>query len=296
MDFQSAYQEKLLLVNEALAQVIHSNKKVPDTLQNAIGYSLLAGGKRLRPILLLAANELAGGDGRVCLPLAVSLEMIHTYSLIHDDLPAMDDDDYRRGKPTNHKIFGEAIAILAGDGLLNLAYEVMLKCALETPENMQAYLKAATIIAEAAGILGMIGGQTADIEQEGKSAEEGMLDYIHTHKTGALITASLCAGVVAQDCPQKMLQDVESYGKSLGLAFQITDDILDVTGDPEKLGKSSGSDSRKEKLTYPARYGLNASIKMAKMEIDQAVSSLASYGTHKGFLIDLARSIAKRQQ
>jgi geranylgeranyl diphosphate synthase type II len=271
MDFSTAYKEKVDYINKGLISLLKSRKSYP-TVQRAMEYSLMAGGKRLRPVLLLSAYELAYLDDNTqenevpiselasILPMACAMEMIHSYSLIHDDLPAMDNDDYRRGKLTNHKVFGESTAILAGDGLLNLAYEVMLENVPENPLRLNNYVKAMTIIANSAGISGMIGGQSADMDNQGENNDEEVLNYIHTHKTEALITASLRAGALAYHDKPEVLHAVTGYGKALGLAFQITDDILDLTGDFSQLGKATGQDEKMGKQTYPARYGLEKSM------------------------------------
>ena len=222
--------------------------------------------------------------------------MIHTYSLIHDDLPAMDNDDYRRGKPTNHKVFGEAMAILAGDGLLNLAYEIMLEHLPSDQKKLTGYLKAMSVIAKSAGISGMIGGQSADIQSQNNNHDKSVLEYIHSNKTEALITASLKAGVLVSNEDKRILEAVSSFGRALGLAFQITDDILDLMGDMAQLGKSPGSDVKQGKLTYPAIYGLEKSRKMASMYIKEAVSILQPFGKKAEFLISLAESILDRNR
>jgi geranylgeranyl diphosphate synthase type II len=273
-------------------------------LLKAIEYSLHSGGKRLRPVLFLSAYELACQNNtnnnirirdNAVLAMACALEMIHTYSLIHDDLPAMDNDDYRRGIPTNHKVFGEAMAILAGDGLLNLAYEVMLEHIPKESELLFRYVKALLIIARSAGISGMISGQSADIENQGKPLCEDTLHYIHTHKTEALITASLQAGALLGHDSPELFNAVTGYGKALGLAFQITDDILDITGDIAQLGKNTGKDEKLGKQTYPARYGLERSKNLARKYIYQAVSYIDVFGVKAEFLKVLALNILNRK-
>ncbi len=244
----------------------------PKSVARAMSYSLLAGGKRLRPILAMAAAECCGLPGRRVLKTACALEMIHTYSLIHDDLPAMDDDDLRRGKPTSHKMFGEALAILAGDGLLTWAFEVAALNARELGLGGGACADLIGVIASGAGARGMVGGQAADIEAEGwKDSDLGngrrgrvrrLLDYIHTHKTAALITASLEAGAVLAQASGGRRRSLREYGRCVGLAFQIADDILDRVGDKRKLGKR-GSDADNGKLTYPRLYGIEASPALA---------------------------------
>jgi geranylgeranyl diphosphate synthase type II len=304
-DFKKKYQERTEYINEGLAYYLSQRDSHPAVLE-AMKYSLLAGGKRLRPVLFLSACELSsdefnyksnGLDGfNAVLPMACALEMIHTYSLIHDDLPAMDNDDYRRGKPTNHKVFGEAMAILAGDGLLNLAYEIMLEHLPSDQKKLTGYLKAMSVIAKSAGISGMIGGQSADIQSQNNNHDKSVLEYIHSNKTEALITASLKAGVLVSNEDKRILEAVSSFGRALGLAFQITDDILDLMGDMAQLGKSPGSDVKQGKLTYPAIYGLEKSRKMASMYIKEAVSILQPFGKKAEFLISLAESILDRNR
>lgn len=294
MEFQNACKEKQLLINEALTHLMAKRSDCPSSIVKAMKYSLLAVGKRLRPILLLSANELVAENSDACLNMACAIEMIHAYSLIHDDLPAMDDDDYRRGIPSNHKVFGEALAILAGDGLLNLAYEVMLEKCPNDPKRQFGYIKAMSVIASAAGISGMVGGQVVDMESENSDVQDDTLSYIHKHKTEALITAALHAGVLVHTTDIKVIEPVISYGKAIGMAFQITDDILDVTGDMSHLGKSTGSDAKKGKLTFPSRFGLDASRKMAEQYIDQAIASIDSFHNKGEFLKQLAISILVR--
>lgn len=294
MEFQNACKEKQLLINETLTHLMAKRSDCPSSIVKAMKYSLLAVGKRLRPILLLSANELVAENSDACLNMACAIEMIHAYSLIHDDLPAMDDDDYRRGIPSNHKVFGEALAILAGDGLLNLAYEVMLEKCPNNPKRQFGYIKAMSVIASAAGISGMVGGQVVDMESENSDVQDDTLSYIHKHKTEALITAALHAGVLVHTTDIKVIEPVISYGKAIGMAFQITDDILDVTGDMSHLGKSTGSDAKKGKLTFPSRFGLDASRKMAEQYIDQAIASIDSFHNKGEFLKQLAISILVR--
>ncbi|MBE3101854.1 MAG: polyprenyl synthetase family protein [Firmicutes bacterium] len=294
MEFQNACKEKQILINETLTHLMAKRSDCPSSIVKAMEYSLLAVGKRLRPILLLSANELVAENSDACLNMACAIEMIHAYSLIHDDLPAMDDDDYRRGIPSNHKVFGEALAILAGDGLLNLAYEVMLEKCPNDPKRQFGYIKAMSVIASAAGISGMVGGQVVDMESENSDVQDDTLSYIHKHKTEALITAALHAGVLVHTTDIKVIEPVISYGKAIGMAFQITDDILDVTGDMSHLGKSTGSDAKKGKLTFPSRFGLDASRKMAEQYIDQAIASIDSFHNKGAFLKQLAISILVR--
>jgi geranylgeranyl diphosphate synthase type II len=291
LDFNNAMQEKRNLVESWLRSSIKRENGVPETIYEAMEYSLLAGGKRLRPILVVAGCELCGGDVLKVKPLACAVEMIHTYSLIHDDLPAMDDDDFRRGKPTSHKVFGEAIAVLAGDGLLNSAFETLL----DVSPFDNAHLGAARVIAKAAGVTGMIGGQVLDIENEGKKASLEGLKEMHSRKTGALITASVLAGALSGGGSGEEMSKVREFGESLGLAFQIRDDILDVIGDQVSMGKSAGSDASKGKSTYVSLLGLEESGALVKRLIDNAKESLDGFGDRGQFLKQLADSLADRK-
>jgi len=297
--------EKMMTIRDELSEIaknveaslrtcIPAEWSVPPILSEAMEYSLFAGGKRLRPILLLAANRLLDGVEEEAMPLACAVEMIHTYSLIHDDLPAMDNDDWRRGKLTNHKVFGEGIAILAGDGLLNQAFEVMLENAARYPQRLANHLEAIRIIAKGAGIRGMIGGQALDLEGEKNKMDENSLAEIHQRKTGALITASLLAGLRLQNPTKKQWEAVEAYGNKIGMVFQIIDDILDIAGEQEKLGKSMGGDVSRCKQTYPRLYGLEASKKLADQLTHEAMDLMDEFGSKGRFLKDLADYLRKR--
>ncbi len=256
-------------VEEALERFLPPKDAPPATIHEAMRYSVFAGGKRLRPILVIAGAEAAGGTTERVLPTACAFELIHTYSLIHDDLPAMDDDDYRRGRLTNHKVYGEAIAILAGDALLTLAFGLLAE---------HATLAVVKEVAAAAGTSGMIGGQVVDIQSEGKSVDAETLEYIHRHKTAALIRGALRSGALLANASPAVLQAIGEAGAHLGLAFQIVDDILDVEGSLEELGKTAGSDRRKKKVTYPEHFGLEASRLKAKALIEDAKAALALLG------------------
>ena len=284
-------------IEGCLTDYLPKEEALSKSVRDAMAYSLTAGGKRLRPVLLLASFEMAGGRALAeAEPFACAMEYIHTYSLIHDDLPAMDDDDLRRGKPTNHKVFGEACAILAGDALLNRAYEIMLN-AMPGFKNIPAarMMEAARIIAGAAGNEGMVGGQIADIESE--SAEDPDLEtlrFIHRHKTGALIRAAVLAGAELAGAQKKMKKDLEVFGEQLGLAFQICDDILDVTGDEATLGKPVGSDEKNAKLTYPALVGLEESRRLYREAHTKAVEAIRPYGEKAEVLIGIAEELYDR--
>jgi len=266
-------------------------------------YSILAGGKRLRPVLVIAGAELCGGKADDVMPTACAMELIHTYSLIHDDLPAMDNDDLRRGKPTNHKVFGDDIAILAGDALLTLAFKLVAENASKKKVDLRAIVDAVKIISNASGTMGMVGGQVADIKADkGRwkrlkgsefSTPKNLLEFIHLRKTAALIRASLVVGGRLAGGSLKQLQALDSYGTCVGLAFQVTDDILDRMGDKAKLGKK-GSDRDNQKLTYPALFGLENSHKIAGALTKKAHNSLKVFGNSAQILHDLAAYILNR--
>ena len=293
-DLKSYLEERRVLVDEALDRVLPPETAPPPSLHRAMRYSVQAGGKRLRPILVIAGAEAVGGPPSLVMETACAMEMIHTYSLIHDDLPAMDNDDYRRGMLTNHKVFGEAIAILAGDALLTLAFKLI---ALNGARTGDARIIAALVtdIADAAGTDGMVGGQVVDIESEGKAVSAETLDYIHTHKTAALIRASLCAGALLARADAPQMAAMQACGEALGLAFQIVDDILDVEGSSEELGKTAGKDAQQQKATYPAFHGLEASRVKARMLIDQAKHAVAPLGDRAEPIRALADFICNRR-
>lgn len=267
------------------------------TLYDSMRYSVTAGGKRLRPALVLACCEFAGGKMLDALPYGCALEYIHTYSLIHDDLPAMDDDDFRRGNPTNHKVFGEAIAILAGDGLLTSAFEAMnmdMLMYFDNPSALKKRICASYEISKGSGVRGMVAGQVADIEAEGHACSREMLDYIHINKTAALLVAAIRAGAYIGGASQEMIAALTAYGENLGLLFQITDDILDVIGDAEKMGKATGADAKLDKSTYVSVYSLNDTKLKAQQLADAAKKALAGYGEDAAFFNDLVDTILVR--
>ena len=295
MEYIQEYNRYRNLIEEWIGNRITVPGLPERNLFEAMRYSLMAGGKRLRPVLSLAVCDMLGGDMEDVLPFACAIELIHTYSLIHDDLPAMDDDDMRRGIPTNHKVFGEGIAVLAGDSLLNMAYEVFLKNSLRYPDKIMNHIRAVSIIANAAGVHGMIAGQVVDLEMEGKPAQPEILHYIHTHKTGAMIEASLKAGLALEDAEQRAYDAISEYGKRLGLAFQIVDDILDVTGDAESMGKTPKSDEARHKVTFASVYGLEESRRMAEQLVEEAVSQLDYFGNKADFLKEIAYYTLRRR-
>jgi geranylgeranyl diphosphate synthase type II len=283
MDYEKSYGRYSEFFEKGLAQLFLTLSDVPEPLLSAMKYSLEAGGKRIRPVLLLSACDIFGGDLQNALPFAVAVELIHTYSLIHDDLPCMDDDDLRRGMPTNHKVFGEGMATLAGDALLNLAYEHILSHIRKNPS--EGNLSAALEIAAAAGCLGMVAGQSVDLYSENNpSAGERELEFIHAHKTGKLICASLAAGAYAAEAGEEEIELLRKFGEGLGVLFQITDDILDMVGSYEQLGKSVGKDGKQNKLTYPRLYGLEKSRRMAEEKAEQILEVLSCLQKDAKFL------------
>ncbi|NEP11694.1 MAG: polyprenyl synthetase family protein [Symploca sp. SIO1A3] len=265
----------------------------PEKIYEAMRYSLLAKGKRLRPILCLATCELMGGTVEMAMPTACALEMIHTMSLIHDDMPAMDNDDYRRGQLTNHKVYGEDIAILAGDGLLSYAFESVAVQTQGVPA--QRLLQVIAWLGRAVGASGLVGGQVIDLESEGKlDIQEETLTFIHTHKTGALLEASVVCGAILAGATEADIERLSCYAQNIGLAFQIVDDILDITATQEELGKTAGKDLQAQKVTYPALWGLEVSKAKAKQLVETAKAQLEPFGEKAVPLIVLADFITTR--
>ena len=291
------YKRYLELVEMHMVDILPDVDPKSLTLYESMKYSLVAGGKRLRPCLLMGACEFAGGELQAALPYACAIEYVHTYSLIHDDLPCMDDDEYRRGKLTNHMVFGDDIATLAGDGLLTTAFESMTKdlfLYFDNEVQLKRRIRAISEIAKGCGCQGMLAGQTADVENEGKQGSTEMLDYIHLNKTAAMIVAAVRAGAHIGGADDTMLRDLTDYAEDLGLAFQIVDDILDVVGNEEELGKKTGVDSELGKMTYPAIYGLDASYARVKELTEHALEVMSPYYDNAEFFNDLVVELADR--
>lgn len=295
MNIKTYLKEKRELIDSYLKSYFEA-PSAPPVLGEAMTYSLFAGGKRIRPILALASYEACGGDPLKILPQAASIELVHTYSLIHDDLPAMDNDDLRRGKPTSHKKYGEAMAILAGDALLTEAFLMMVNSvsnggAIKPP----ALMKAVREVALAAGANGMVGGQAQDILSENSEPDGETLEFIHLHKTTALIAASVRMGPILAGSGKNKLFALTKYGESIGLAFQIIDDILDVEGITEELGKSAGSDIKRNKLTYPLLFGVEGARKKAKVLLASAMDALRIFSSEADPLRKLAEYLGERR-
>jgi len=294
MDIKTYLTKKRVVVDKALESLVPPAKTYPPKVFEAMRYSLFAGGKRVRPILAIASAEALGAKTAGLLPIAGTLELIHTYSLIHDDLPAMDDDDFRRGRATCHKVYGEAMAILAGDGLLNLAFEALSDPRRSKTVPAQRLVAIIREISLASGVFGMVGGQVVDMESEGKDVDFPTLEYIHTHKTGALIRASVRVGALYARASEKRLKALTRYGEMVGLAFQIADDILDIVGTQQEIGKDVGSDLKKGKKTFPSFYGLAESRRRANEVAAHAVAALKDFDRKADPLRELAKYIVTR--
>lgn len=290
MNFEKYLDDRRTLVNNFLEK--RMEKKGISRVDDAMSYSLLAGGKRLRPILLMATADAVGGSGYNFLPVACGLEMIHTYSLIHDDLPLMDNDDYRRGRLTNHKVYGDALALLAGDGLLTLAFEVMLE---QKNTSAEALVETVREIAMCAGNFGMVGGQVLDLDAEGKSISHEELRTLHSAKTGALFIGAVRSGARLVGVSEEQLLALTKFADLFGLAFQITDDILDVEGDAQEMGKTSGSDAKLEKSTYVTIYTLAGAKALAEKTVAEAIACLDIFGEKAEPLRQITHMIAHRK-
>jgi len=295
MDLKAYLQERQGLVNRTLENYLPKVRGPAFRVVEAMHYSLFAGGKRLRPILCLAGAEAVGGDINEALPVACALEMIHTYSLIHDDLPAMDDDDLRRGQPTCHKQFDQATAILAGDGLLPEAFRIIAEISPQYTGRETVLLEVIELIATAAGYRGMVGGQMLDLLAEGRKITIKELETIHRLKTGALLTASARAGAMVGGGSRQEVTMLTGYGEKFGLAFQVTDDILDVEGDSAEMGKAVGADAKRQKATYPGLLGLEQAKTWARRLVEAAVAEIEPLGEKAAPLQELARYLLKRR-
>src|ERR1700677_2072381 len=291
-DLQKYLPARIKLIDQALNRPLPKATVKPVTIHKAMRYSIFVGGKRLRPILCLAAAEACGGQPANGLPHACAVECIHTYSLIHDDLPCMDDDDFRRGQPTSHKVFGEGVAVLAGDALLTVAFEILARSRETSRYKMPALIKE---LAVASGSLWLIGGQVADLEGEGKKLGGNELKFIHGAKTAALLTTSIRLGAMSANAAHAKLRDLTQFGQALGLAFQVIDDILDVTQTSEKLGKSAGKDVAAQKATYPAVFGLEKSRREARRLTQAARAAVKPFGKNSAPLLALSDYLLKRE-
>ena len=291
---KQTFERYLTMVEQALEEAVPAPKEesLDRTVWEAMRYSLLVGGKRIRPVLTLAFAELCGGSAQQALPFACAVEMVHTYSLIHDDLPCMDDDDLRRGKPTNHKVFGEAMALLAGDGLLTRAFEQAL--AFSGPSSDA--VRGASVLARCAGASGMVGGQCVDLSAQGKEVDLSLLQQMDLGKTVALISAACQMGCIAAGAGDGQLEAARHYAEGLGMAFQIRDDILDVEGDAKTLGKNVGMDSARDKRNYVSLLGVEEAHRLVESYTDQAISALEAFAGDTAFLRELAVSLATREK
>lgn len=295
VNFKEELQQRTDYAEEVIRRWLPEERGFSKTMAQAMNYSMCAGGKRLRPILLLETLRLFGGDEKLAEPFMAGIEMIHTHSLIHDDLPAIDNDDYRRGRLTTHKVYGEAMGVLSGVTLLNYAYETMFR-AFELTDDKDRVIRAVRIMAEKTGIYGMLGGQSVDVENDGKPLEKDLLDYIYEHKTSALIEASMMAGAVLAGADEEQTSMIEQAASDIGLAFQIQDDILDVTGNQEVLGKPVGSDAKNEKATYVTYEGLKKAQEDVKRYSKHAVNLLESLVVKNEFLIHLVEYLIHREK
>ncbi len=293
MDFKAELKEKVKIVDEYMEKFLPPEDKYPEIIHKAMRYSVFAGGKRLRPIMVMEACRVFGGDVEKAMPFACAIEMIHTYSLIHDDLPALDNDDYRRGRLTSHKMFGENMAILAGDALLHHAFETMAEACVKM--NDIKYTKAMLAIAQGAGINGMVAGQVVDVISEGKEIDKDTLDYIHKNKTAAMIIGALKAGAEIGGASDEEIKNIERVGELVGVAFQIQDDILDVTSTLEELGKPINSDEKNHKVTYATMFGVEDASKIVLDMSNEALEILHSMGDRMEFLERLTEYLIRRK-
>jgi geranylgeranyl diphosphate synthase, type II len=295
MNIKDYLQQKRVEIDRFLDSVMPSATTPPSTLHESMRYSLMAGGKRIRPILAIAAAEAIGTATPGLMAIASSLEFIHTYSLIHDDLPSMDNDDFRRGKPTNHKVYGEAIAILAGDALLTMAFDLCSRPDLMKGCDPARQIRLIQELAYGSGNMGMVGGQVLDIQAENRDIDLATLQNIHKHKTGMLIRAAVRMGAVSAGATDRQLNDVSDYAEDIGLAFQIADDVLNVTGTREELGKNPNTDAERGKKTYPTFYGVDGARTLADDCVARAIERLSSFGPSADPLREIAQYITSRR-
>lgn len=296
MDVEKRINEYSLIINQAMEEYLPQPFGLQKNVIEAMRYSALAGGKRIRPLITLEFCRISGADIAVAMPFACAIEMVHTYSLIHDDLPCMDNDDIRRGRPSCHKMFGEATALLAGDALLSLAFETALCDNNMNGIKAENALHGARLLAIASGAHGMVGGQIIDLESEGQKVSLETLEFMHNKKTGAMITASAQIGCIIAGAPKELIIAAGMFAERIGLAFQIVDDILDVTGDKEKLGKPLGSDKKNDKTTYITHLGIEKSKSLARALTNEAISYLDMFGSEAKFLKELASYLASRDR
>lgn len=300
MNFDMERKEKAEKIEAVIAKYLPKEEGYQKRVEEAMNYSILAGGKRLRPMLLKETFDMFGGKGRIADPFMAAIEMIHTYSLVHDDLPCMDNDEYRRGRKTTHVVYGEGMAVLAGDALLNFAFETAVKAFLLAGEEgeMAKIAKALAVFARKAGIYGMIGGQTADIEAEDAEDEatEELLLFIHEHKTAALIQSAMMTGAILAGASEEEIEKVKRCAYNIGLAFQIQDDVLDVTGSLETLGKEAGSDEKNKKTTYVTLKGMEEAKKEVERLSEEAIAIVSSFRQRNVFLEELIRQLITREK
>lgn len=295
MNFQAELEKRTRETEEIIRRYLPEEEGFARTLTKAMNYSMCAGGKRLRPILLRETLRLFGGEERLCEPFMAAIEMIHTHSLIHDDLPAIDNDDYRRGRLTTHKVYGEAMGVLSGDALLNYAYETMFR-AFDLDGDRDAVIRSVRIMAEKTGISGMLGGQGVDVENDGKPLTREMLDYIYLHKTSALIEAPMMVGAVLAGAREEEVRLVEKAARDVGLAFQIRDDILDVISTSAELGKPVHSDDKNHKITYVTLFGIQEASRQAAFFSQEALHILEGLKQKNEFLLELVTSLVERRK
>lgn len=295
MNFQDKLKEKTGRAEEVIKKYLPKEEGFAKNMAQAMNYSMLAGGKRLRPLLMEETYRLFGGEEKVIEPFMAGMEMIHTHSLIHDDLPAIDNDDYRRGRLTTHKVYGEAMGVLSGAALLNYAYEVMLQ-AFALTEEKERVIKALTLMANKTGIYGMLGGQSVDVENDGKPLTKEMLDYIYRNKTSALIEAAMITGAVLAGAEEKEVEIIGEAAGKIGLAFQIQDDILDVTSTEEELGKPVHSDEKNNKVTYVSLFGIQEASEQVKRLSEEAVSLIRGLYQKNEFLCTLIQELVSRRK